>query len=125
MTVHCPGHTPGTTSFFFEVNHQGNPLTCAIHGGLGSGVLTRNYLTEMKLSVEQTRDVYLQSLDRIMNVKVDVVLPSHAGHCIDHDFFAIADKDDGSGTGFIETTAWRRMLSGKKAELLDLIRAGK
>ena len=123
--VHCPGHTPGTTSFFFEVNHRGRPLTCAIHGGLGSGTLNRNYLEEMKLPVEQTRDIYLQSLDRVMDARVDVVLPSHAGHCVDHDFFAIADRDDGSGAGFADPTAWKRMLSGKKAELLELIRTGK
>ena len=123
--VHCPGHTPGTTSLFFDVEHKGKELTCAIHGGLGNGVLTRDYLTEMKLPVEETRDIYLRNLDKVMDAKVDIVLPSHAGHCVDHDFFAIADADDGSGDGFVDPTAWKRMLTGKKEALLDLIRAGK
>ena len=118
--VHCPGHTPGTTSIFFDVDHRGKKLSCALHGGLGNGVLTRDYLAKKNLPLE-TRDIYLRSLDQVVDAKVDVVLPSHAGHCVGHDFFAIADQDDGSGAGFIDPTAWQRMLLGKRKELLDLI----
>ena len=118
--VHCPGHTPGTTSIFFDVDHRGKKLSCALHGGLGNGVLTRDYLAKKNLPLE-TRDIYLRSLDQVVDAKVDVVLPSHAGHCVGHDFFAIADQDDGSGAGFIDPTAWKRMLLGKRKELLDLI----
>ena len=73
-----------------------------------------------KKSSAGDENIYLRSLDQVVDAKVDVVLPSHAGHCVGHDFFAIADQDDGSGAGFIDPTAWKRMLLGKR-KVLDLI----
>lgn len=122
--VHCPGHTPGTTSFFFDVDHGGRTITCAIHGGLGSLVLTRAELEKSRTPLS-VRDTYCRSIDRVIDAKVDVVLPSHAGHCVDHDFFGIAAADDGTGDGFIDPTAWKRMLAKKKEEVLELIRSGR
>lgn len=122
--VHCPGHTPGTTSFFFDISHKGQSLTCAIHGGLGAVVLSKENLLKSRIPLE-TRDIYCASIDRVIDARVDVVLPSHVGHCVDHDFFGIARRDDGSGDGFIDPTAWKRMLTQKKAEVLELIRSGK
>ncbi|MCI8423147.1 MAG: MBL fold metallo-hydrolase [Lawsonibacter sp.] len=122
--VHCPGHTPGTTSFFFKIRHRDRSLTCAIHGGLGAVVLSKENLRRSRLPLE-TRDIYCQSIDKVIDARVDVVLPSHVGHCVEHDFFGIARRDDGSGDGFVEPTAWKRMLTQKKAEVLELIRSGK
>lgn len=122
--VHCPGHTPGTTSFFFDIQHEGRTLTCAMHGGLGAVVLSKAALeaAHLPLSVQQT---YLDSLDKVMDMKVDVVIPSHAKHLIDHDFFKIADEDDGTGNGFIEPDAWGRMIRGKKQEMLKMMAEGR
>ena len=119
--VLCPGHTPGTTSLFFDIQHEGRALTCAIHGGLGASVLTKAMLTASRLPLE-TREIYCRSIDRVVDEKVDIVLPSHAAHPKDYDFYAIADADDGSGNGFIDPDAWRRMLLSKKAEILKLMR---
>lgn len=121
--VHCPGHTPGTTCFFFPVQQGGRSLNCAIHGGLGAGVLSRKQLEISRLPLSM-RDEYLQSIDKVIDRHVDVVLPSHAGHCVDYDFFGIAAKDDGSGEGFVDPGAWRRMLQAKKNEILALIESG-
>ena len=118
--VHCPGHTPGTTSLFFDVQHEGKTVTCAIHGGLGAVVLSKKNLIASNIPLE-TRQIYCDSIDRVLDEKVDVVLPSHAAHTKDHDFFAIADADDGTGNGFIDPDAWRRMLLHKKAEIVKMI----
>ena len=45
--------------------------------------------------------------------KVDVLIPSHAGHPVDYNFFDIASKDDGTGNGFIDRGAWKRMLESR------------
>lgn len=118
--VHCPGHTPGTTSIFFDVMHEGQNLTCAVHGGLGSGVLKKEMLAKQGMPLS-LREEYCNSIDKVIDRKVDVVLPSHAGHCVDHNFFAIAQQDDGAGNGFIDPHAWRRMLTHKKAEIMEMI----
>ena len=119
--VFCPGHTPGTTSMFIDTKHEGKPVTLAMHGGLGAGVLHRATLIRQLMDPEAVWKTYFESIDRVINEKVDIVLPSHVGHLVDHDFFGIADRDDGTGNGFVDPTAWKRMLSGKRRELERLI----
>ena len=77
-------------------------------------------LTASGLPLE-TREIYCRSIDRVVDEKVDIVLPSHAAHPRNYDFFAIADADDGSGNGFIDPDAWHRMLLSKKDEILRLM----
>lgn len=122
--VHCPGHTPGTTSFFFDIHHEGKILTCGMHGGLGAVVLSKEALEASRrpLCVQQQ---YLDNLDKVMNLKVDVVIPSHAKHAVNYDFYKIADNDDGTGNGFIDPTAWSRMIQGKKQEMLKMMAEGR
>lgn len=120
--VHCPGHTPGTTSLFFDVRHGDRTLTCAIHGGLGAVALSKKNLTESGLPLE-TREIYCESIDRVVDEKVDIVLPSHAAHTKNYDFFGIADADDGTGEGFIDPGAWKRMLLNKKGDIVRLMEA--
>ncbi|QQO08662.1 hypothetical protein [Breznakiella homolactica] len=37
---HCPGHTPGTYSFFFYMEESGKRYRCGMHGGMGVNTLT-------------------------------------------------------------------------------------
>ncbi|MBF4693149.1 MBL fold metallo-hydrolase [Fusibacter ferrireducens] len=118
MPVHCPGHTEGTTSLFFDIEKDDSVLTCGIHGGLGSYVMRKENLlkSNMPLSLQTT---YLESIDAIVDKKVDVVLPSHVGHLVDHDFLGIAKSGD--KRKFIDSSVWLRMLLSKKQEMLDII----
>ena len=76
----------------------------------------------MPLSLQQD---YLESIEKVIDRHVDVVLPSHPGHCVGHDFLKIAEEDDGSGEGFVDPYAWRRMLEQKRKEVLDIIASGR
>lgn len=119
--VLCTGHTPGTTTFFIDVTHRGQPLVAAMHGGLGTNTLSKEELIAngWPLSFQQT---YLEMLQAMKERRVDVLIPSHAGHAKTYPFFAIADADDGSGDGFVCPTAWREMLESKEGEMLELLR---
>lgn len=119
--VRCPGHTPGTTSLFLHMEHEGTPIVCAIHGGLGAGVLEKKKLLESGQPLS-LREEYLESIAKVLDRTVDVVLPSHAGHCVDHDFLKIGAENDGTGKGFINPEAWRKMLTAKKAQIEQMIR---
>ena len=110
--VPCPGHTPGTTCLFFDVEHEGETLTLGIHGGLGTNGLSTLELTENRLPLHLQSD-YLEHLNVLKDRKVDVVIPSHAGHAVDYPFFEIASKDDGTGNGFIDRGAWKRMIESR------------
>ena len=124
MPVHCPGHTPGTTSLFFEIpameGYQGKKtLLCGIHGGLGEGTLTDNDMSWNDFPRDMRR-IYCESIDSVIDMPVDLVLPSHAGHGVDYDFYKIAEQNDGSGLGFVDTGAWKRMLTARKNVVLAL-----
>ena len=110
--VHCPGHTPGTTCFFFDVEHEGETLTLGIHGGLGTNGLSTLELTQNRLPLHLQSD-YLNTLMVLKDRKVDMLIPSHAGHAVDYPFFEIAAKDDGTGNGFIDPGAWKRMIESR------------
>ena len=118
--VPCPGQTPGTTSFFFEVEHEGRKLTVAMHGGLGTNTLSKEDLLTngWPLSFQQG---YLDMLRQMKRRSVDVLIPSHAGHAKTYPFFDIAAQDDGTGNGFIRPNAWREMLEIKEQEMLALL----
>ena len=118
--VPCPGHTPGTTSFFFEVEHEGRKLTVAMHGGLGTNTLSKEDLLTngWPLSFQQG---YLDMLRQMKRRSVDVLIPSHTGHAKTYPFFDIAAQDDGTGNGFIRPNAWREMLEIKEQEMLALL----
>lgn len=118
--IHCPGHTPGTTCLFFEVEHRGEKLTCGVHGGLGTNGLSKLELEENGWPLSRQSD-YVNNITAMKEMQVDVVLPSHAGHTVDHPFFELAKQDDGSGDGFIDRGAWKRMLEGKLGAMMDLL----
>ena len=119
--VLCTGHTPGTTTFFIDVTHNGQKLVAAMHGGLGTNTLSKEELTAngWSLSFQQT---YLDMLAEMKECHVDVLIPSHAGHAKTYPFFEIADKDDGTGDSFIRPNAWREMLEIKEGEMLELLK---
>lgn len=118
--VHCPGHTQGTSSFFFPAQYRGRTVNCAIHGGLGAGVLQDKMLEELGLPKSLRQD-YCESIDKVIDRPVDVVLPSHAGHAVGYDFFGIADGKAGAGESFVDSGAWKRMLTAKRAEIVRLM----
>ena len=120
LPIHCAGHTPGTTCLFFDLEHNGQTLTCGIHGGLGTNGLSRLELEENGWPLSRQQE-YLDNLGAMKEMKVDVVLPSHAGHPVNYNFFQIAKEDDGTCNGYIDPGAWKRMLESKLAVMNALM----
>ena len=85
-----------------------------------------NALKEMGLPVSLRED-YCESIEKVIDRPVDVVLPSHAGHLLSGgvDFLGIADGVPGAGDSFVDPTAWRRMLTAKRAEIIELMEKSK
>ncbi len=76
---HCPGHTPGTYSFFFDMEEDGKTYRCGMHGGLGVNTLTKAFLQANHLPMSSQQD-FLDNLERMKKEKVDVPLGSHTNH---------------------------------------------
>ncbi len=70
--VETPGHTKGTISLFFETEEDGKKYKVAMFGGAGS-----NTLAQGKFDYDGCREGYRNSLNRLREREVDVVLGNH------------------------------------------------
>nr|WP_319513872.1 MBL fold metallo-hydrolase [uncultured Cohaesibacter sp.] len=79
-TILTPGHTPGTTSFFFDAtSEEGKTYRCGLHGGIGLNTLSNAFLKEHSLPKSYQSD-YLHSLQALRDLKIDISLGSHPIH---------------------------------------------
>lgn len=74
-----PGHTPGATSFWFDDTDEttGETFRCAMHGGIGVGLMAKSYLEENGLPLELPHIFIKDCLEMADSWKVDICLPSH------------------------------------------------
>jgi len=115
--IHTPGHTPGVTTFLFQFYANGHQMTAAMHGGLGLNGLTRLELEKNRLPFTLQK-AYIQGLQVLMKIKVDIVLPSH-----NHNYDILARYQAGHGTmeDFIDPTGWKNMLQDMLDKAKDVI----
>jgi len=114
--VHTPGHTPGCTTILFNSTLKGEPVTCAMHGGLGVNGLTYDELDQANLP-RSLKQAFEDQLIACQEFEVDITCPSHNHNC---DIISRAAKDDGSGKAFIDPSAWKAMLQATHEKFLAL-----
>jgi metallo-beta-lactamase class B len=76
--MHTPGHTPGCTSFFFDVVENGQTRRVGIHGGPGLNTLSDAYLQQHSLPKSRRLD-YVKSIERLRQEHVDIIIGAHPG----------------------------------------------
>lgn len=115
-TRHCPGHTPGTYSFFFHISEGGKTYRCGMHGGLGINTLTDGYLEKMGLP-KSLQDDFEENLRIMREEQVDIPLGSHTNH---GDMLGKARrKAAGEGNPFIDPEGFRRVIDGRYEDFLQ------
>jgi len=118
-TVHTPGHTPGTTSFFFDAaDDAGNRYHCGLHGGVGLNTLSDEFFAEFKLPVSQRQD-YLNSMLKVKDFKVDITLGSHPGQVRMLEKIAAITP---SHNPFVDKTVWPQLIDTRIKMVRELIR---
>jgi metallo-beta-lactamase class B len=116
--VLTPGHTPGTTSFFFEdVDETGTTYTVGVHGGLGlSPLRDENFQDSAKAWAK--RDIYRKTQKSLCEYKVDIPLSFHPYN------LGILDKNNSTDSGdwkrFIASERWLAMLEERLQALDEL-----
>jgi metallo-beta-lactamase class B len=121
FTMHTPGHTPGTTSFFFDDTlSSGQKVRVGIFGGLGANTLVMSDSLQDRAVVLQNRKDYRQSLERMEKEHVDVTMSIHPGMIR---AFDRRSKDSKSYRQYIDPTVWPSTLK-RYRERLDAIEAG-
>lgn len=118
-TVLTPGHTPGTTSFFFDVKDVvEQSYTCGLHGGIGLNTLSPEYYKENPDWPQALLPAFVNSLEKLLKEKVDIVLPSHPNQVpIMHK----AGKYDEKNNPFIDPIEWEKLLTRRLEEAKKLL----
>ena len=78
-TMLTAGHTPGTTSFFFEDRGaDGKVYKLGLHGGLGLNTLTANPPDDIP-RVKAARKIYRSNIETLKGFNIDVTCSNHPG----------------------------------------------
>lgn len=111
---HCPGHTPGTYSFFFSITEGGKRYRCGMHGGLGVNTLTDEYFETTGLPVSLRED-FENNLIRMREEPVDIPLGSHTNH---GDMLGKAAKIGTGRNPFIDPEGFKRVIDARYEDFL-------
>ena len=118
--MHTPGHSAGATAFFFDLHETDITKRAGLCGVNGNLPLHIGRLLKYGIPLS-TREQYLESIDNMMNLKVDITLDTHPrpGGVIDK-------KTAMTGTPevnrFIDAGAWKATHKDYRTRFADLIR---
>jgi metallo-beta-lactamase class B len=117
-TLHTPGHTPGTTSFFFEdKDEKGNIYRCGMHGGIGVNTLNDEYLEKSQLPISLRND-FLEGLLKLRDMKIDIALGSHPGQT--YMLEKIGQISD-TFNPFIDDTVWKKLMDERILTIKEIM----
>lgn len=100
--IEAPGHTPGTLGIFFNSTWQGRPVRVGMHGGIGRNTIESKYMLAHNLGTE-VREDYRNSMLKLRNEHVDVILGNHPGQARILERLAAAQP---GVNPFIDDTIW-------------------
>lgn len=119
--IHCtlvPGHTDGCVALFFDAHNGEDAKRCGYYGGFGFNTLQKEYLKGIGDPTYETRKVYLNSLAKVRDERVEIFL---GNHCVNNDTLGRhrrqIENPDGPNP-FIDSEAWSKYLDSKRDELL-------
>jgi len=120
--VSTPGHSPGTTTFFFDVKEGESTYHVGYFGGVGFLTLYKDFLKKYNLPFE-LRDQFTDSIAKVKGEKVDIVLGNHPSQngTIEKRQYML----DNPGTNpFIDPLEWDDFLTQLSALYQDFIQKG-
>ena len=116
-TMLTPGHTPGTTTFFItHPDKYGKPVVAAMHGGVGVLTMSNEILDKAGLPRSQRRR-FIDDCDKMMDMHVDVCLPSHPAHGA---LFETYEKVKADEASFVNPQAWKEFLVSRSKFARDM-----
>ena len=113
-----PGHTEGCIACFFDIPDGEKNWRAGYYGGFGFNTLQSDFLREFGDPQFKMREIYLRSLAKVRDQKVDVFLGNHTANnrTLEKRAFILAHPE--AENPFIDPTEWGRFLDQKREELL-------
>lgn len=108
-----PGHTPGTTSFFFEDRDDdtGKTWLVGMHGGAGTDLMRPDVLAREDLP-QTLAHRFVRDCAALSSIPVDICLPSHLNQI---NLVANIPADRRDYTPYIDRTVWPDFLAERAA----------
>ncbi len=117
-TVLTPGHTPGTTSFFFNVTEaDGTIHRVGLHGGIGWNTLTDEFLADYPV-FRPMREAYLESMKKVRDYPVDITLGSHPNQV---NMLEKVDQITDDFNPFLDPSVWGDLIDKRVAVVKELM----
>ena len=120
--VSTPGHTPGTMSYFFNVDDGKNTYIAGMQGGAGVNSLTNAFLKEYNLPIS-CREDFVNSMKKIKNEHVDILIGNHPGDVDTKGKYARMQA--GEENPFIDASALERRLAYIMNQFNEMVASGK
>jgi metallo-beta-lactamase class B len=112
-TVLTPGHTPGTTSFFFDAGGH----MCGLHGGVGLNTLQADFLSQSGLPMSM-RDDYLAAMEKVREIPVEITLGSHPAQV---GMIPKVELISDTHNPFLDPAVWHELIDGRIAQVRKLM----
>ena len=116
--VSTPGHTPGTMSFFFDLQENGQILRAGMHGGVGINSMEKKFLISRGLDTS-CREQFLPGLEKLRHEHVDIFIGNHIWN--NHLPEKYAKMQSGGPNPFINPEDWPRFLDECAAAYRDML----
>ena len=116
--VSTPGHTPGTFSFFWDVEIDGKIYRAGTMGGAGLNTLKSEYIRKLHLENENWRGAFRSSIARCRREQVDIFIGNHVGQNQTADRYKLLCA--GNKYAFIDSSAWGNFLDTCEEKLNKL-----
>lgn len=121
VTFHlAPGHTDGVISCFFDVTDGKETKRVGYYGGFGFNTLQKSYLLEIGDTAFSRRQIYLESIRKVINEKIDIFMPNHTNNVNLLNKRQYMMEHPGENP-FVNENAWREYLQMKYDDLLKLM----
>lgn len=121
VTFHlASGHTDGVISCFFDVTDGKEIKRVGYYGGFGFNTLQKSYLLEIGDTAFNRRQIYLESIRKVINEKVDIFMPNHTNNVdlLNKRQYMIEHPGENP---FVNESAWKEYLQMKYDDLLKLM----
>ena len=114
-----PGHTDGTTSFFFEALDGERRIRAGMFGGAGTNTLTDEFLTSRALPYSN-RELFFASIERLKKEKVELFLGNHVEN--NNTEGKLQRVARGEKDAFLAPDEWLSFLEARRRRLLEIIK---
>jgi len=122
-SVRCvltPGHSPGNTAFFFDVQDGQQVCRVGYFGGAGFNWLRKAFLDKYHFP-HSLREDFMRSIKKVRPERVDIVLGSHPSQCGLLEKYDLMLRQPGCNP-FIDTQEWERFLDELLAKYRNFLK---